>query len=140
MYGFPLLLCSFLTGFSAKSQYYYKDILLTRQNQENWKSYHDQKVREVNIQSIDANNEMTPGFTCTQTISPDFSEISTFTKSANIAASTLTTFYDRNGQLLKTVDTSDTYKSTTEYTYNENGQISSLLNQFSRNRQSGRGY
>jgi YD repeat-containing protein len=117
-----------LTVFSARSQYYYKDILLTRQNQAGWKSFHDQKVREVNIQSIDANNEMTPGFTCTQTISPDFSSITTFTKSADIPASTLTVYYDRNGRPVKTVDTSDTYKSTTEYNYNENGEISSMLN------------
>jgi hypothetical protein len=102
--------------------------VLARQNQDNWKSYRDQKVREVTIQSIDANNEMTPGFACTQTVSPDFSSISTFTKSADIAASILTAYYDRNGRLVKTVDTSDTYKSTTDYSYNDNGEIISLLN------------
>jgi YD repeat-containing protein len=125
---FSILIVFLLEVFSAKSQYYYKDILLTKQNQENWKTYHDSKVKEVSIQSIDANNEMTPGFTCTQTITPDFGEISTFTKSANIPPSMLTAFYDRNGRLLKTIDTSDTYNSTTEYAYNENGQIISLLN------------
>jgi hypothetical protein len=124
----PITFVFLLAFFSARSQYYYKDILLTRQNQAGWKSFHDQKVKEVNIQSIDANNEMTPGFTCTQTISPDFSSITTFTKSADIPASTLTVYYDRNGRPVKTVDTSDTYKSTTEYSYNENGGISSMLN------------
>jgi hypothetical protein len=114
--------------FSGKSQYFYKDILLARQNQDNWKSYYNQKVREVSIQSIDANNEPTPGFTCTQTVAPDFSSVSTFTESADVPASTLTAYYDRNGRLLKTVDTSDTYKSTTEYIYDENGQISNMLN------------
>jgi hypothetical protein len=125
---FPVFFAFLLTGFSAKSQYYYKDILLTRQNQANWKAYHDQKVKEVSIQSIDANNEMTPDFVCKQTVTPDFSEISTYTKSANIPPSTLTAFYDRNGRMIKTIDTSDTYNSTTEYAYNEAGQIISLLN------------
>jgi hypothetical protein len=125
---FPIIIVLLLGGFTAKSQYYYKDILLTQQNQDNWKSYRDQKVKEVNIQSIDANDEMTPGFTCTQTISPDFGEISTFTKSADMPASTLTAFYDHEGRLIKTVDTSDTYNSTTDYLYNENGMVSSLLN------------
>ena len=125
---FPILIVFLLAGFSVKSQYYFKDILLARQNQENWKAYHDQKVKAVSIQSLDANNEMTPGFTCTQTVTPDFGEISTFTKSANTSASTLTAFYDRNGRILKTVDTSDTYISTTEYAYNENGQVISMLN------------
>lgn len=126
--GFSFLVVFLLTGFQASSQYYYKDILLTRQNQENWKSYRDRKVKEVDIQSIDANNEKTPDFICTQNITPDFGEISTFTKSVNVAPSTLTAFYDRNGRLIKTVDTSDTYNSTTEYAYNDAGLVTSLLN------------
>jgi hypothetical protein len=117
-----------LTVFSAKSQYYYKDIVLTRQNQDNWKSYHDRKVREVDIHSLDANDELTPGFICTLRISPDFSTITTFTKSNEITASTVQTFYDPHGWLIKTIDTSDTYNSTTEYSYNEKGEIISLLN------------
>ena len=125
---FPITFVFLLTFFSARSQYYYKDILLMRQNQAGWKSFRVQKVKEVNIQSIDANNEMTPGFTCTQTISPDFSSITTFTKSADMAPSTLTVYYDRNGRPVKTVDSSDTYKSITDYTYNENGEISSMEN------------
>jgi hypothetical protein len=126
--GFPVFIIFLLTGFSVRSQYFYKDILLSRQNQDNWKLFHDHRVKTVDIQSIDANDEKTPGFACTQTVSPDFTSISTFTKSGDIPASTLTAFYDRSGRLIKTVDTSDTFKSTTEYSYNENGDVSSLLN------------
>jgi hypothetical protein len=125
---FSVIIVFLLVVFSAKSQYYFKDILLARQNQDNWKSFHDQKVKEVNIQSMDANDEPTPGFACTQTVMPDFSSISTFTKSADISPSTLTTYYDRTGKILKNVDTSDTYKSTTEYYYNEKGEVSTMLN------------
>jgi hypothetical protein len=123
-----LIFVSFQIAFSANAQYYYKDILLARQNQENWKSFHDKKVKEVNIQSIDANNEQTPDFICIQKMTPDFNSISTFTKSTNVPASTLTAYYDRSGRMVKTIDTSDTYKSTTEYTYNENGEVSVMMN------------
>ena len=125
---FSFILFFLLIAFSSKSQYYYKDIVLTKQNQDNWKLLHDHKIKEVDIISIDANDEPTPGFTCTQNISSDFSSISTFTKSTDIPESTVTTYYDANGRPVKTVDTSDTYKSTTEYSYNETGNISSLLN------------
>jgi hypothetical protein len=114
--------------FSAKSQYYYKDIVLTRENQANWKNYRDQKVREVDIHSIDANDEMTPGFVCTLRIAGDFTHSTTFTKSNGMAASTLQTEYNTRGWISRTIDTSDTYKSTTEYGYNEKGEIVSLLN------------
>jgi YD repeat-containing protein len=125
---FPLIIVFLLAACSASSQYYYKDIVLSRQNQENWKSLRDQKAREVNIVSIDANEEPTPGFTCTQKISPDFSSISTYTKSTDIPESTVTTYYNPAGRLIKTVDTSDSFKSTTEYYYNESGELSTLLN------------
>ena len=125
---FPLVILFILAAFPAKSQYYYKDILLTHQNLENWKSFHDLKVKQAEIQSLDGNDEPTPGFSCTQTVSPDYGTITTFTKSADMPASTLTTFYNPSGKLIRTTDTSDTFKSTTEYTYNDHGQIISLLN------------
>src|SRR5215467_4148838 len=123
-----LLIVSLLTIFTARSQYYFKDILLTQQNQAKWKLFHDLKVKEANILSIDANNEPTPGFSCTQTFSSDFSVITTYTKSANTAASWLITEYNSMGRLVRTTDTSDTFRSTTDYTYNDAGQITSLIN------------
>jgi hypothetical protein len=125
---FPLIIALLLAYGSARSQYYYKDIILSKQNQENWKSLREQKAKDVNIVSLDANDEPTPGFVCTQKISTDFSSISTYTKSTDIPESTVTTYYSPVGQQIKTVDTSDTFKSVTEYFYNEAGQLSSLLN------------
>jgi YD repeat-containing protein len=129
MVGRYLFILVFLsTAISSKSQYYYKDIVLAQQNQSNLKLMRDHKIHEANIVSLDANDEPTPGFICTQKISSDFSSISTFTKSADIPESTVTSYYDAKGRLIKTVDTSDTFKSTTEYSYNEAGNISTLLN------------
>jgi hypothetical protein len=123
-----LLIVSLLTIFTARSQYYFKDILLTQQNQAKWKLFHDLKVKEANILSMDANSEPTPGFSCTQSFSSDFSVITTYTKSANMPASWLIADYNSMGRLIRTTDTSDTYRSTTDYTYNEVGQITALVN------------
>jgi len=117
-----------LWALSARSQYYYKDILVNRQTQENWKSYFSNKVSKVTILSTERNGEPTPGFVCNQTISSDFHSILTFTQSADVQPSSLLAFYDANGRILKTVDTSDTYKSTTEYAYNDQGGLSVLSN------------
>ena len=40
---FSIIIVFLLAFFSVKSQYYYKDIVLARKNQDNWKSYRDQK-------------------------------------------------------------------------------------------------
>jgi YD repeat-containing protein len=114
--------------FSARSQFYFKDLVMTGQNQKNWKTYRDQKVKEVTILSRDASGEPTPGFTCSQEIASDYHSIITYTHSTNISPSTLTAFYDPQGRLVKTTDTSDTYKSTTEYSYAQNGQVGSMTN------------
>ncbi len=117
-----------LTAVPVRSQYYYKDILDTRQTQLTWKSYFANKVKKVNILSTERNGEPTPGFECTQTVSPDYHTIQTFTKSADVQPSVLFSSYDANGRLIKTEDTSDTYKSTTIYNYNDAGEIDTIIN------------
>jgi hypothetical protein len=117
-----------LTALSGNSQYYYKDILVTRQTQDSWKSYFANKVSAVTIQSTEKNGEPTPGFVCTQSVSPDYHSIQTFTKSADAQPSNLQSFYDANGRLIKTVDTSDAYNSTSVYSYNEQGKINIISN------------
>ncbi len=56
---FPFIIALMMVSGSARSQYYYKDIILSRQNQENLKSLREQKAKEVNIVSLDANDEPT---------------------------------------------------------------------------------
>jgi YD repeat-containing protein len=125
---FSFIVALMMAASSANCQYYYKDIVLSKQNQNNWKKLRDQKAKEVNIVSLDANDEPTPGFICTQKITSDFSSISTYTKSTDIPESTVITYYNPIGRMIKTVDTSDTFKSVTEYYYNDAGQLTSLLN------------
>jgi hypothetical protein len=117
-----------LTGFSGSAQYYYKDILVSRQTQETWKTSFINKVNKVKILSMDKSGEPTPGFVCTQTIAAGFHSIQTFTESLDVPSSILTTFYNDSGRVIKTVDSSDTYKSTTEYQYSKAGRLLALSN------------
>ncbi|HVU84946.1 MAG TPA: hypothetical protein VHC50_08900 [Puia sp.] len=123
-----MVLAFILTAVSGSSQYYYKDVIVNRQTQDTWKTYFSARVSKVTILSTEQNGEPTPGFDCSQTISPDFRLIQTFTKSTDVQPSTLNAFYDANGRILKTVETSDTYKSTTAYHYNEHGELSDISN------------
>jgi hypothetical protein len=45
-----------------------------------------------------------------------------------VQPSILQSFYDVNGRLTKTVDTSDAYNSTTIYNYNAEGEIDTIIN------------
>ncbi len=112
----------------AGAQYYYKDIILTRQSIENRKAYQQSRIRSVKLNSFESNGQPTEGFQGEQTISNDYSTIITSTSSTMSTASVLTSFYDANGLLKKTIDTSDTYQSTTEYSYNASNQVQAIVN------------
>jgi YD repeat-containing protein len=112
----------------SSAQFYYKDIVLTKQAADKWKSYKDNNVKSVKLLSFEPNNQPTDGFTCEQTCNRDFSEISTHTQSSLTSESFLTAYYDSKGMLKKTIDTSDRFQSTTLYQYDEQGRVVSILN------------
>ena len=113
---------------SAFAQYYYQDIIATQQVTEKWKTYKENKVKSVNISSLENDNTPTDGFLCKQNVKTDYSEISTYTKSELARESTFTTYYNANGQPKKTYDTSKAYQSLTEYEFDAAGNISSITN------------
>jgi len=115
-------------AFSSMGQYYYKDIIVTRQTSAKRNLYQNQKVKSVKLTSVEGNGEPTPGFDCRQTISNDFSEIKTTTLTNTSVPTSLTAFFDSYGFLRKTIDTSDTYSSTTDYEYDANGHVISVNN------------
>jgi hypothetical protein len=110
------------------AQYYYKDIVITQQTIEKWKSYKAKKVRSVKLISYEADGRPTEGFEGSQDVSDDFGRIVTYTHTNMSDPTQLIAFYDASGLLKKTVDTSDTYLSTTLYEYDPKGHIVSISN------------
>src|SRR4249920_2587949 len=92
---FLLMIC-----LGASAQYFYKDIEVTRQTISNWKSYKENRVRQVRLSSFENNGEATAGFDCKQTITDDFSEIRTTTSTNMTASTSLVATYDGKGQLI----------------------------------------
>ncbi len=125
-----LLIIFFSAGLvrSARAQYYYKDLLVSRQTMARTAQFRDNKVHGVKLNSYEGNGQASEGFECTQEISSDFTRIMTHTRSDQTTESWLTAWYSPKGLLLKTADTSDTFKSATDYTYDGRGRITSILN------------
>jgi hypothetical protein len=119
-----------LMAFSHASiaQFYYKDVWVTKQAIAKCKAYRDNRVKSVKLTSFEADGQATEGFTCEQTVAPDFSEIATFTRSSLSPESYLLSYYDANGLLKKTVDTGDRYQSISTYEFNAKGLLQSIVN------------
>ena len=113
---------------TVSAQYYYKDIIVTRQTIEKWKDYKKNQVTSVELNSFESNGQPTEGFECRQTIASDFTSIDTYTHSTVSMESNLIAYYDEKGLLKKTIDTSDTYESTTLYEYDPAGRVISIVN------------
>jgi hypothetical protein len=121
------MLC-LLISYNAPAQYYYKDITGPTQTMEKAAKLKSLKIRSVSVVSYEPDGERTQDFDGTQTISADYSRITTSFKTPFSGESQLTTFFDRNGRLVKSIDTADGSYSESEYFYNDNGTVSRISN------------
>lgn len=122
----PLLLI-LLTG-EANAQYYYKDLVATRLNIAKWQTYKAARVRSVRLTSFEADGQPTEGFQIDETVNPDFSGMTTHTKTNGSTETWTFATYSPEGLLTSVTDTSDTYRSESAYQYDGQGRLLSITN------------
>lgn len=119
-----LLLC--VVTQTSKAQYFYKDLIATRENTAHWQSYRDNRVKSVILSSFEADGKPTEGFMGEKVLSDDCSEITTHTKTSGTTDSWIITDYSPQGRVLKNTDTSDTYRNVTVYQYDDRGHVRAI--------------
>lgn len=115
-----------LSAVSANAQHYYKDILAVEQTVSTQKLYAAEKVKKVTLKSLDADRTVTRNFMCYQLVSPDFTQLTTITRTDFSGNSNMKTFFDTNGRLLQVKDSTDGNVTTTSYVYSPQGKLQSL--------------
>jgi len=121
-----LLFVTFFVGLSSQAQYYYKDILGTKESSQTIRNYMKNKVTRVVLNSYNANNEKDDDFYVEQQFSPATRSLRTLTSSGNTLPSVLTSYADANGNVTRTVDSNEIVVTTTDYNYNASGQLVSV--------------
>jgi YD repeat-containing protein len=121
------LLLILLTG-AVDAQYYYKDIIATRQNIAKWQAYKSARVRSVRLSSFEADGQPTEGFQIDQTVNPDLSGMTTHSKTSGATETWTFATYSPQGLLTGITDTSDTYQSVSAYQYDDHGRLVSITN------------
>jgi len=119
------LLLVFLDS-AAFSQYYYKDIVSVRQSHSDWQSYKDQKIKSIIVHSFEADEQPSKGFFCEKKISKNYKEIDTYTRTVLSGKSLLSTYFDKNGYLIKSEDSSESNVSISTYQYDANNNLLSI--------------
>jgi transglutaminase-like putative cysteine protease len=108
------------------AQYYYKDLVTTRQNEVRWSLYKDNRVKSVRLSSFERDGSPAGGFIGDQEVSGD--HLTTHTKATGNAESWIIASYTPQGLTGKITDTSDTYRSVSDYQHDTGGRLQSILN------------
>ena len=112
---------------TASAQYYYKDILGGRESVELLKLYKTNRVSKVVISSSDATGKKDEQFYAEQIFSSAGNSLKTVTRASAANTSMLVSYFDANGNILSTVDSSDVVASWTSYRYNDAGQLVEVI-------------
>jgi len=110
----------------CSAQYYYKDLVTTRQNERRWSLYKENQVKSVKLSSFERDGKPAEGFVGDQEVSGE--SLTTHTKASGNAESWITATYTPQGLTQKITDTSDTYRTVSEYQYDAEGRLQSILN------------
>jgi YD repeat-containing protein len=82
----------------------------------------------VKLISFESNNQPTEGFSAEQKVLDNCTRIETYTTTLRNGSSTLSTWYNPNGQLMKSIDTSEDFSSISTYEYDKEGRVSKIIN------------
>ena len=118
-----LLLCCF--SFVADGQYYYNDVIATKETNTIYAGLTSNKITQVSAVSMRYDNAPDDDFYYRKKIQNNGAVIVTESKIAAGNKSVSTASY-ANGRIKKIVDSSDKVLTTTTYNYSENGNLSSI--------------
>lgn len=126
MKQFCTLLLLLTLSLAIHAQYYYNDIVSTKQTIQQQQELQKNNIKKVIAISKEADNTPTEGFMVEQTISNNASEIKTVTKSSATDVNTLVSWFD-NSKIVKTKSSSKNLFTITDYLYNNDSSIQSIL-------------
>jgi hypothetical protein len=110
----------------ATAQFYYKDIVINRQLMAEMALLKEQKIHAVRVKSFDREDEPSEGFFCEKKIKKDYSQFETITRSYATPSSVLTSYFNKNGLLEQTVDSTEISVGVVNYSYDDKGNLISI--------------
>ena len=120
-----LLITLVLCAAAANAQFYYTDVLGTKQTNQLNKLMQANSLKKVTGKSFESNNEVSEGFLLEQTISNNGQKVVTKSGTVKTGISYFTSVL-QGGRLAKTTDSSMNAIVNSEYAYDSKGNLTSL--------------
>ncbi len=119
-----ILFLFFLLPFQAAfSQYYYKDIVATKQTSDQYRRLKAAAVNKVTLSSFDGNSAETAGFSADQVVDLARGTVLSTTRTAVVGDSYLLATYDAQGRLISTSDSAQNAVTKASYSYDASGNL-----------------
>ncbi len=109
----------------VESQYYYLDIIGTKQTNQQYNLIRTHQLKRINAVSFEGNNQPSKDFLLEQTVAKDGRQIITHSATVGSTQSFFISHYENN-RLVKTVDSSNNARNTVVYNYDNAGRITSI--------------
>lgn len=122
----PVLL-SLLFFYQANSQYYYKDLVAAADLNRQMKTYVSNNIHKVTAKGVTPDGRPNSGFSEEYEINSSNTQLKITTRIDQTVSSLRHSFNDR-GLVISTVDSAAGVKSTSTYTYDGGGKITSISN------------
>ena len=114
------------TGWKANAQYYYNDIVVNKRLVSEMAALKEQKIREMKITSLEKDGVESEGFKCYKKFNRDYTKAELFTETMDSYASWFISYFDKNGILQSTIDSSEVSSTNTQYSYDGLGRLTRI--------------
>ncbi len=123
----PILLSVMFISLSLQAQYFYKDIISTGETNRLMKTYISNKVLSVISTGFDPQGQKTNDFSEQQDVLQNGELLKTTTRH-KLITTLLFTHFDNQAKVISVTDSSIDVKSSTVFSYDENGKIITIKN------------
>ncbi|NIG57621.1 hypothetical protein [Chitinophaga sp. Cy-1792] len=118
-----IILCLLGAAGPASSQYYFQDIVNTQRTVANMSQLKEQKVATQRVQTYDPTSEPDKDFRCIRIINPTYRQLRSETNSTATGYEVLVSTFTAKGLLSKTIDSTNSSITITQYRYDDNGRL-----------------
>jgi hypothetical protein len=112
-----MFLSFLLAGQISSAQFYYKDLITQQGNLQQYLQHKKNRVQIINVTSFESNGEKSPGFTFLQQYNASWSQLKTIAEVENSGRNVVINFYNSQGLLYRTTDSSNGTYTVYEYGY-----------------------
>lgn len=123
-----LFIVFLISGQLCSAQYYYKDIFNNSLITEEMVLYKKAKIHSIKIKSFEADGQLTEDFFCEKKISKDYKKTTLTTKSTESGKSVMESYFNADGLIEKTYDSSETFVNSNFFFYNNQNKLFRTLN------------